>query len=84
MFPRLLGLESVLCWYSPALFEGQSEGLGSCFEMMATVYSVLTECNSETGNKALDEPRCEKTGLRGFRPCPTQTGLYSHKRWLEA
>ena len=21
------------------------------------------------------EPRCEKTGLRGFRPCPTQTRL---------
>ena len=31
----------------------------------------------------LFEPRCEKTGLLGFRPGPTQTGLYSHKRWLE-
>ena len=30
------------------------------------------------------EPPCEKTGLRGFRPGPTQTGLYSHRRWLEA
>ena len=30
------------------------------------------------------EPRREKTGLRGFRPGPTQTGLYSHTRWLEA
>ena len=33
------------------------------------------------------EPRCEKgekTGLRGFRPGPTQTGLYSHRRWLVA
>ena len=30
------------------------------------------------------EPRCEKTGLRGFRPGPTQTGLYNHRRWLEA
>ena len=30
------------------------------------------------------EPRCEKTGLRGFRPGPTQTGLYSRRRWLEA
>ena len=29
-------------------------------------------------------PRCEKTGLRGFRPGPTQTGLYNHTRWLEA
>ena len=25
-----------------------------------------------------------KICLRGFRPCPTQTGLYSHRRWLEA
>ena len=32
----------------------------------------------------LYEPRCEKTGLRGFRPGPTQTGLYSDRRWLEA
>ena len=29
-------------------------------------------------------PRCEKIGLQGFRPGPTQTGLYSHSRWLEA
>ena len=32
----------------------------------------------------IDEPRCEKTGLQGFRPDPTQTGLYIHRRWLEA
>ena len=24
------------------------------------------------------EPRCEKTGLRGFRPGPTKTGLRNH------
>ena len=30
------------------------------------------------------EPRCEKTGLQGFLPGPTQTGLFSHRRWLEA
>ena len=29
------------------------------------------------------EPR-EKTGLQGFRPGPTQTGLYNHRRWLDA
>ena len=29
------------------------------------------------------EPRSEETGLRGFRPCLTQTGLYNHKRWIE-
>ena len=33
---------------------------------------------------SLNEPRCEKTGLRGFRSGPTQTGLYSHRIWLEA
>ena len=33
---------------------------------------------------ALFEPRRQKTGLRGFRPGPTQTGLYSHRRWPEA
>ena len=30
------------------------------------------------------EPHCEKTGLRGFRPGPTQTGLYNQTIWLEA
>ena len=29
------------------------------------------------------EPRSEKTGLRGFRPGPTQTWLYSHRKWIE-
>ena len=33
---------------------------------------------------SLFEPRCEKTGIRGFRPGRTQTGLHSHRRWLEA
>ena len=32
----------------------------------------------------LYEPRSEKTGLRGFRPGPIQTKLYSHRRWIEA
>ena len=32
----------------------------------------------------LNEPHCEKTSLGGFRPGPTQTRLYSHRRWLEA
>ena len=30
------------------------------------------------------EPRREKTGLRGFRPGPTQTGLYMLRKELEA
>ena len=28
--------------------------------------------------RILYEPCCEKTGLRGFRPGTTQTGLYNH------
>ena len=30
------------------------------------------------------EPRREKTGLRGFRPGQTQTGLYKLRKELEA
>ena len=26
------------------------------------------------------EPRGKKTGLQGFQPGPTQTGLYTHKK----
>ena len=32
----------------------------------------------------LFEPRREKTCLRGFRPGPTQTGLYKLRKELEA
>ena len=32
----------------------------------------------------LNEPRREKTGLRGFRPGPTQTDLYQLRKELEA
>ena len=30
------------------------------------------------------EPWREKTGLLGFRPGPTQTGVYRLRKWLEA
>ena len=35
-------------------------------------------------NTFIFEPQREKTGLRGFRPGPTQTDLYSHRSRLEA
>ena len=37
-------------------------------------------CESEYDRSCwvIIEPRYEKTGLRGFSPGPTQTGLYSH------
>ena len=34
--------------------------------------------------KRFEPVHAEKTNNLGFRPGPTQTGLYSHKRWLEA
>ena len=40
--------------------------------------------NLDEVSGALNEPRREKTCLRGFGPGPTQTGLYNHRRWLEA
>ena len=49
------------------------------------VYEGQSTSNAKSEMKQdLYEPRCEKPGLLGFRPGPTQTGLYSHRRWLEA
>ena len=48
-----------------------------------SVHEKLNPCFEYVSNP-LFEPRSEKTGLRGFRPGPTQTGLYSHRRWPEA
>ena len=39
--------------------------------------------SKDFAGRASFQPRGEKTGLRGFRPDPTQTELYSHRRWLE-
>ena len=44
--------------------------------------SNLGQNDSPQNNERL-EPRSEKTGLRGFRPGSTQTGLYNYRRWLE-
>ena len=46
-----------------------------------TPFLHTSNCDDES---IKNEPRCEKTGLRGFRPAPTQTRLYSLRRWLEA
>ena len=39
---------------------------------------------SIVGSRLIYEPRREKTGLRDFRPGPTQTGLYKLRKELEA
>ena len=45
---------------------------------------MLSMGNDNVHDSVIFESRCEKTGLRSFRPGPTQTGMYSHRRWLEA
>ena len=50
-------------------------------ELLSDNTTVLIE--SRYSNLTLFEPRRQKTGLRGFRPGPTQTELYSHRRCLE-
>ena len=47
-------------------------------------FIALGSNNNVCQDVVSNEPRYEKTGLRGFRPGPTQTGLYCHRRWLEA
>ena len=67
-----------------------SEGIGTTGrirrDLLVGVSLDLSTPVSWSGTKyrSGNEPRSEKTGLRGFRPGPTQTGLYSHKRRLEA
>ena len=42
--------------------------------MFACVVIIIISC------AVVFEPCCEKTGLWGFRPGPTQTGLCNHKK----
>ena len=47
--------------------------------------TVIVTANPGNLNMSIqNEPRSEKTNLRGFRPVPLQTSLYGHRRWLEA
>ena len=53
------------------------------------INAFFTSDREERGDRSdleycLLEPRSEKTGLRGFRPGPTHTGLYSHRICLDA
>ena len=54
---------------------------GICGNKDAFVFRTWAE-TSKTGSRDAAqiryEPRRQKTGLRGFRPGPTQTGLRSH------
>ena len=47
------------------------------FCIVVAMYDLCAQCEKY-------EQCCEKTGLLGLRPVPTQTGMYSHRRWLAA
>ena len=51
-------------------------------ECKSLAENVVIGCFNEAS--VINEPRREKTGLRGFRPGPTQTGLYKLRKELEA
>ena len=73
-------IEEVLSSVVPYAFTGSKLG-------MIHVLSVLKLrrlCYYIGNDDKLYEPRREKTGLRGFRPGPTQTGLYKLRKELEA
>ena len=45
---------------------------------------ILWVCFHNAGFLMMWMKQLKKTCLRDFRPGPTQTSLYSHRRWLEA
>ena len=58
-------------------------GFGFKFVQTGNGEIPLHYANMSVQYTAIFEPRRQKTGLRGFRPGPTQTVLYSHRIWLE-
>ena len=72
------------------MFEQKLEKKSNCFQLKIVFFAVvksgciLHRHVNIMKFSALFEPRSEKNGLRGFRPGPIQTRLYSDRRWLEA
>ena len=63
---------------------GGLAALGFKPDLIRTLVSMATESSHRVIMVKTVSPLLnEKTGLLGFRPGPTQTGLYSHRRWLE-
>ena len=72
----------------------QNESNNFCTQQILRFESIFKEfdvfqkqdydCAADLNVLGTNEPRREKTGLRGFRPGPTQTGLYSLRSRLEA
>ena len=52
------------------------KGLNEAVHTQSLVNIIVVFCSA-----GLIEPRHDKTCLRGYRPGPTQSGLYTHRRW---
>ena len=77
-----MGVRGALGHSDLAVFEG---GLDAMVQLSNVVGPRLNpHLNKLLVPVSIYEPRSEKTGLRGFRPGPIQTRLYSDRRWLEA
>ena len=71
--------------YLPTLFLGKPFVHEYLVPVLLPVTDNLLFLNQRKRGKVStkDEPRCEKTGLRGFRPGLTQTRLHTLRSWLE-
>ena len=70
--------------YTVLCFQASPDELSdlSCDEKTSKMLEDPT--NMVSFVSVLIEPRHEKTDLREFRPGPTQTGLCTYRRWLDA
>ena len=79
------------CWQVTVISFSPRSSLTSCISedllsTSATPTSIMLTppcCECKTIGFFHAIHHMSRDGLRGFRPGPTQTGLYSHRRWLE-
>ena len=55
-----------------------------CSQPLKFVFLFHKQAYNYDKTRIIIEPRRKKTGLRGFRPGPTQTGLYKLRKELDA
>ena len=72
-------------WWAGVTGEARCDGsVLVCVFSVCWDISLMLEVGRAIMTAMKNKPRCEKTGLRGFRLGPTQTRLYNHTRWIEA
>ena len=95
-YPILILFSNVLCCNLKSKKSGQKKSLNT-FSLAANILKWMRYCTAFLAKTKMliscavkskkpfmiIEPLCEKTGLRGFRPGLTQTGLYSQRSRLE-